>query len=831
MYKRAIFWKRVLAGMILLTIITAGSFAPVTGFSEESFQHQQSKTGPIPPVEVIQHDSLKVADRAEDILSQVVLPVPAYAWRHGCGPTALGMLLGYYDSNGFADLVSGSALTQTDAVNQMIASGGNTDSPNLPGTEHHFEDYALPIDNYPNMLPDNYLASGRIVHAADSLADFMKTSESTAGNYYGWSWSKDVGPAFASYVKRQNPGYNPTYQLYYSTSLTWSRLTSEIDAGHPMVFLVDTNGDDSSDHFVPVIGYRTSPTLQYASWDTWSTTTVRWQNFKEMESGVSWGIWGGWTFRIEQLAAKNTLNINAETVPTLLDPQKATFTDSIGHLKLIYEGLTRLNTSSYTMPAAAQSWMFSRDGLQLFFNLRSGLQYSDGSLLNAKRFEYAILRAIDPTVASEYAPLFDRITGAVAYRNANPAALPPEALAALRAQVQVKAYDTESNLCSSYDQVNCRTLWVGFTTPAFDFPMVVSTSLVAPVKEELINSGGADWWQTLGNLTGNGPFILTSLNVDGHSNFVPNPHYWRGVPNYNVSYAYFSDPAEAYLEYKNGNLDITVTTPALVETGLLSQYHSYAGNCTYAIHFHNAMEPFTDPKIRAAFAYAFDREAWVRDVFGGSGIPTLTWIPPGMPGYQGDETRWGYDPLKANQALAESTYGSADKLPQITIYYAESTVDTVRWQWLVNQWETVLGVDITLTQVPAGDPVPDSMIYVMGWCGDYPDQSNYLSTYWHTGGFAQQIGFSNAAIDALLDRADVEMDATTRASLYAQAQDLLVQNIPVAFGWNNLNAYLVKPRVRGIQSATFDTIWIGDTDPMLIWVADNSTIYTPILRR
>lgn len=823
-------YKKILTAIVLLTIVMPLLFWPAAGFASKEPAPRQSKTGPMPSPEVMQGDALKAADREEDISSAVTLPVPAYTWRHGCGPTALGMVLGYYDANGFADLIPGLAATQTEVVNQVIASGGSDGNPNPPGTERHFEDYARPIDYYPNMQTDNYLSSGRSPHQADSLADLMNTSKSEYGNYYGWSWSNDVDSAFKKYVKTRNAGYDPTVGFYYSTSMWWSLLTSEIDAGRPMLFLVDSSGDGETDHFVPVIGYRTSPTLQYASWDTWSTSTIRWQNFSYMAPGVSWGIWGGWTFRIDKLAAKNTLKINANSLPVTLDPQRATFAGEIGHLKLIYEGLTRLNANAEAVPAAAHSWMFAPDGRQLFFHLRSGLQYSDGSLLNAKRFEYAILRALDPATGSEYAALFDRISGAAAYRSANPGALSPEQLAALRAQVQVRAYDTEGTSCSSYEQWNCRTLWVGFAAPAPDFPTLVSNWLVFPVKEELIDPDNANWWQTITNLTGNGPFILTGLNVDIHTTFVPNPYYWLGRVAYNIRYSYIDDLALAYTEYKNGSLDITATSPAQVEAGLLSQYHAYPGACTFAIQFHNATPPFTDPKIRAAFAYAFDRAAWVRDVLGGSGIPTLTWIPPGVPGHQSGETSWGYNPALAQQALAESTYGSADQLPPITVYYSASTRNDTRWQWLAAQWKAVLGVNIILAPVAAGNPLPASMIYIMGWCGDYPDQSNYLSDYWRTGAFAQRIGFSNTQLDALLDQADVEMNPTTRATVYTQAQNLLVQNVPAVFGWHNLNAYLIRPAARGLQKSTFDSLWPGDVAPQSIWWAEQA-VYVPLLTR
>jgi len=277
---------------------------------------QQSKTGPNPPLEVLERDRQKSSDTFDNVRSQVTLPVPAYSWRHGCGPTALGMVIGYYDNLGFSDLVLGSSFSQTEEVDQMIASGGEQSSSNPPGSEEHYEDYASPQDYSPNMLNDAYITAGRIPHSDNCLADFMDTSKSTRGNYYGWSWSNDIGPAFVSYPSLKNSTYHASFNSYYATnsSLTWNVLKSEIDSERPMVFLVDSNGDGGTDHFVPVIGYRTSPTLQYASWDTWSTTTVRWEDFKYMSNGTPWGIWGGWSFRLEGEISEGILYVKQDAM-------------------------------------------------------------------------------------------------------------------------------------------------------------------------------------------------------------------------------------------------------------------------------------------------------------------------------------------------------------------------------------------------------------------------------------------------------------------------------------------------------------------------------------
>jgi oligopeptide transport system substrate-binding protein len=107
-------------------------------------------------------------------------------------------------------------------------------------------------------------------------------------------------------------------------------------------------------------------------------------------------------------------------------------------------------------------------------------------------------------------------------------------------------------------------------------------------------------------------------------------------------------------------------------------------------------------------------------------------------------------------------------------------------------------------------------MFLLGWCADYPDPQNWLSVYWKTGAFGERIGYSNPELDTLLDQADSETDETTRMDLYAQAQDLLTEGVPVAFMWNNVNSYLVKPWVTGAVQTPMDAGWVGSIDPLTI---------------
>jgi len=229
--------------------------------------------------------------------------------------------------------------------------------------------------------------------------------------------------------------------------------------------------------------------------------------------------------------------------------------------------------------------------------------------------------------------------------------------------------------------------------------------------------------------------------------------------------------------------------------------------------------------VREAFAMAYDRDGWVKDVLKGLGAPTLTWIPKGFPGYQEGETRWGYDPEAAKQALADSSYGSVEALPPIELTFSDTPRNRTRYEWLAAKWKEVLGVEVTLNPVEpttysslTKDINTAPLAFILGWCADYPDPQNWLSVYWKTGGFGERIGYSNPDFDALVNQADTSTDSAKRAELYQQAQDLLVSGAPVAFAWNNVNQYLVKPWVKGVVQTPQDSGWMGEKAPTTITI-------------
>lgn len=534
------------------------------------------------------------------------------------------------------------------------------------------------------------------------------------------------------------------------------------------------------------------------------------------------------------VAEPGTLRINLGAFPDVVDPQRSSDVDEIAILKMVYEGLTRLDGDLHTVPAAAESWEYNEDATQLVFTLRDGLTYSDGSPLNAARFEYSFHRSIDPVTASANAFAIEDILSAAEWHTCT------KDCDALRDALfeSTRASHADGSDCTGYDDAACNTFTLKFKQPAPYFHTIASLWVWYPAKQELIEAGGENWWLDPANQIGNGPFVMTNLEQGVSVHLAPNVNYWHTPPSYELDYSFIVDSAAAIEAFKNDELDIVngaVEDLATIQSDpdLSQQYMNYPGSCTYAVMFHQLKEPFTDPAVRQAFAYALDREGWVTDVLQGFGFPTLTWIPKGFPAYQEGESRFGYDPEKAVQTLTGAGYAVENgrlvkdgKVIEITDTFNDTPHNRSRNEWLVAKWKEVLGLDIPLKPVEpttftslVKDIATSPQMFIFGWCAKYPDPHNWLSV-WKTeaAGFGERIGFSNPEIDDVLARADAELDPAKRADLYKQAQEMLVEGSYVAFLWNTINSYLVQPWVQGITQTPMDTDWPGSLVPTSITI-------------
>ena len=508
---------------------------------------------------------------------------------------------------------------------------------------------------------------------------------------------------------------------------------------------------------------------------------------------------------------------------TMLEPQQ-TESGTVDVTFLNYEGLTRFDEELNVVPGAAESWEFNPDGTRITFRLRENLTYSDGSPLLAERFRDAMVRQCDPHLDTFNVDNLSDVVGCAELHavelNEDGSPVDAAAYEAARADFGARAVDE-------------RTLEIDLRKPAPYFPALAAQNVsFIPIKQELLQGWDPEQWLDPAVWVGNGPFQVAAIESEGSPPriaFVPNERYWGGRAKLDAVEYVVMPYEEAMEAYRQGYLTVMrpweESMPAIEADPVLSRavldiWIPYVEMFNFNIN----TEPFTDQKVREAFAYGFDRDDYCRELMYGACDPHLSWIPSRVPGAI-ESDAYAFDPARAREALAASNYGGPEGLPEIVLYHQnDDPADFTQAQWLVDQYRQVLGVEMTLAPVTPDEldamlRAPESwpQITGTGWYSDLPDPHDWLG-FWTCGSpfFAENVGYCNPEYDELVARVDREMDPEERIRLAEESQRLLLADAPAIFGFTYDSIQLVQPYVTGYSPSSPNQYWPGWWTPLTV---------------
>ncbi|MEO8103926.1 MAG: ABC transporter substrate-binding protein [Betaproteobacteria bacterium] len=296
------------------------------------------------------------------------------------------------------------------------------------------------------------------------------------------------------------------------------------------------------------------------------------------------------------------------------------------------------------------------------------------------------------------------------------------------------------------------------------------------------------------NANGTGAYILKSREPDVKTVFVANSNWWgkRDGNADEVIYTPIKSDSTRVAALVSGEVDLILDPPVqdiskLKENKDLKVVEGNE-NRTIFVNFDQGRDellygskgknPFKDLRVRQAMLLTIDVPALHKTVMRGLSLPTMSMIAPQVRGYSKDlEKRPAVDVEKAKKLMAEAGFANGF---DVTFdcpndrYKNDEKICTAIAGML-----SKIGIRIKLNAMPKAAYFPkvqnaDTSMYLYGWGVPTFDSLYSLQELIHTkgagaDGAANYSGYSNAKVDALIDKLKTETDFKKRTELTREA--------------------------------------------------------------
>ena len=312
----------------------------------------------------------------------------------------------------------------------------------------------------------------------------------------------------------------------------------------------------------------------------------------------------------------NTLVMIIESSPTNLDPRVGLDAQSERIGELIFDALLTRDEHLNVQPGLAERWD-NPDPLTYIFHLHRGVTFHDGRTLTSRDVKWTFDSLLQGKIRS---------TKAASYRSVDHLEAPDDYTVIFRMK------EPAANL-----------LWN-----------------LAEGEIGIVPYGSLD--EITQKPIGSGPFRFVSAELDKEVILERNDNYWGTHANLKrVRFAVIPDTTTRALELRKGSADIAINafpsdTVTVLERDPKLQIERGPGTILAYCAF-NLRDPILrDVRVRAAIAYAIDREPLIQYIWRGLVRPAASILPTQSWAYDPDVQTYPHDPAKANAILDAAGY-------------------------------------------------------------------------------------------------------------------------------------------------------------------------------
>ncbi|NLE22172.1 MAG: ABC transporter substrate-binding protein [Actinobacteria bacterium] len=497
--------------------------------------------------------------------------------------------------------------------------------------------------------------------------------------------------------------------------------------------------------------------------------------------------------------------------PVSIEPLNAQDASGLQVAHQVFQGLTKWVRNDdgvlVTEPDIAVSWE-SADAQTWVFHLREDVTFQPpvSRAVTAQDFLDSWTRVTDPENQSYVAYILAPIEG-----------------------LDDRGYQTDPEQgLTGVTVVDDQTLQVTLRYPFADFPATLGHPVAAVTPVDYIDEVGAKVFARAP--VGTGAYAVQSWRHKEEIRLVKNPTYWDAEqPGWvdAVQLPIYDDVDAMWEDFQAGRLDCSQVPveqlPAATASPGAAGDGRTAGSWPAAAVYLVGIN-MTDPTLgasldlRKALSQSAAAQAVVDEV--GLGVDEVAggYVPPGIPGYKDAQNPYPYDPEGA--AAVVTTMGGA---PTLNYWYDVSDDHRRIGETLAAGWAGA-GLKVKpsgyewgtfLEKLSRGDKGSGSQLFRIAWIADYPSMDAFLYPLFQsdqspTGSYTF---YSNAGVDELLQKARATMDAQQRQNLYAQAEKLILTDMPALPLYSYRYHRVVGPRLHG-----FAVDPMGTTDMRSVWI-------------
>lgn len=465
-----------------------------------------------------------------------------------------------------------------------------------------------------------------------------------------------------------------------------------------------------------------------------------------------------------------------------LDTVDASYSQTFSLFSDIYVGAKKIDGEGQLGDGGSTAVEVSEDGLKYTITLRDDMVWVDNTgaemgNVTANDYVTAYQRMVDPAEASIYSYIFEPI------QNASAIAAGEKDIS----ELGVKAVDDYT-----------LEITLGYVAPYFESMLAFES--FAPVATGAVEQYGADYGTSAETTWYNGAYYVTDYDPDYVISLEKNELY-PGADHVEleaIDYRLNEDSTSRYNAFLNGEVDYaeietTEDYADAKEQGLVQD--QLTGYSFYAVLNHDESAATSNQNLRKALEYGFDRTGIAEASTGEINKAIEYIIPSDMTGaaYDGIEYRdyadtslVTYDKDKANEYfdayMEDMGYTDRSEIHVSFLASADASGNNKTAEVVQAYFLQEFGISVDLTIQPFEQFVETRRaggfdMLITGWGPDYADPSTYLAL-WTTSQIGSQntANYSNKEYDELFAKANVEQDITKRFEMFAELEQMLVDD-------------------------------------------------------